>query len=266
MPPGAILSSEIFLRRRLPNSSFKMALELEKRELRVHDILKDPMYIGLAFPPSLGGLTNAEQDHLHTLLKRAMSQCDDIADIAANIPQLLITSRYYGNPNLATTSQENGVSWRHDDPYTNYFARSFQRAYIRHLPTQDITMLYYLVSIMGEGFGDDYGSLNHGSSSSSDAVLGERVVIFEEALLRHGSWFAWAHIFGDMAWSEMANHIMEVGLSELRSYESGQVGVRSSLKSTIVCRCKELYQCGDDVELVIHETVRRLIKGDDSDE
>ncbi|KAI0388088.1 hypothetical protein F5Y04DRAFT_241636 [Hypomontagnella monticulosa] len=266
-PTCAILSSEVFLRRILRNGSFEMVHELEQRESRICDILKNPRYIGLQWPAHLGRLTDAQQEHLYVLLKRAMWQCDHIADRAANVPEKSITTQYYGEfkPDTTEEEEENGdapVLWRSFDPYTNYYARPVQFGSIDRLSAQDVTMIYYLLDLMGTGFVDTYGTWN-----SPGTTLAESVVMFEECVLRHGSWFAWAHIFGNTAWCEMSNYIIKVGLSELRSYEEGDDEVMYSLKSALIHRFNELHpeSKGNGI-LPMRAAVRRLILGVDSEE
>lgn len=99
-PVGNVLSSELCLRRPLRHGSFEMMKELERRESAVEDILtKAPVYINIRSPAMLGDLDDESQIRLSGLLKRALAQCDHIADIAANAPCKPKEKHWYLNLN-----------------------------------------------------------------------------------------------------------------------------------------------------------------------
>ncbi|KAI1379620.1 hypothetical protein F4677DRAFT_442595 [Hypoxylon crocopeplum] len=239
-PTGDVFSSELFLRRPLRYASPEMVKELEKRDFRIDDILRNSTFINLVSPPQFDVLHIVlnidQQERLYCLLKRAMSQCDHIADIAANAPCKPVYWRWYGRLNQYYFERHDLLpGFRANDPYTNYHARPHQRQYISGLPIENVAMLYYLVNTLSIGF-----LKSCAAHSDSDPAIFERTTVFEDSVLRHGSWFAWAHIRGDPAWSKMASKINEVALIELTNYETGLEGTLPGLKSALLDRVKEL--------------------------
>ncbi|KAI2621197.1 hypothetical protein GGR54DRAFT_92074 [Hypoxylon sp. NC1633] len=264
-PRGTVLSSEPFLRRPLQYASFSMVKELEKREFQIDDILKNSTYVNLAAPALLGALNLEQQGCFYALMKRAMSQCNRIADIAANSPckpsaeqwYYCLRREFWEIPNLE-------LGFRQRDPYTNYPARFHQRMYISSLPLEDVAMLFYLVNSLSLAFLNSRAAFN-----ASDPAAFERATMFEDSILRHGSWFAWAHIRGDGEWRHMADRISAVGLVEITNYETGQEGSLPSLKSALLDRFKMLTGTGTNDNLIVtmRSIVKRMVTGfDESDE
>ncbi|KAI1386754.1 uncharacterized protein F4822DRAFT_325630 [Hypoxylon trugodes] len=260
-PRGHVLSSDQS-RRRLKYGTFKMRRELEKRESRINQILSNPTCVNLASPPGLGPLTFEQQKHLFSLLKRAMLQCDYIADIAVNDCEPvdiygyeMLISNYYELSDLVDDV-------RHLDPYTNYPARPFQLEYIKSLPTQDIVMMYYLKNILGASY--LYATRKW---MNSDPVFYERVVFVEECVLRHGSWFTWAKFFGGAGWRAVTNGMENIGLVELTGFELGEEeDALPSLQSGLIERFNELHSSPENSILSLRKVVKDLITGVNEDE
>lgn len=77
-----------------------MMKELERRQVIVEDILtKAPAFINIQSPAVLGDLDNESQMRFSGLLKKALAQCDHIADIAANAPCKPKEKHWYLNLN-----------------------------------------------------------------------------------------------------------------------------------------------------------------------
>ncbi|KAI1470901.1 uncharacterized protein F4812DRAFT_282496 [Daldinia caldariorum] len=256
-PPGDVFSSELGIRRVLKHGNFEMVKELETRQSRAKKILTASLYSNLQSPPGLGELTNPQQEHLCSLLERAFAHCDSIADIAANAP--------YGPPQpqwYKDTFKDWWVNhsllqgFRMLDPYTNYRARPAQHEYIRNLSKQDCTMVYYLLSVMGSGF-----AKFHMDWHDSDPSFYERITVFEECILRHGSWYAWAHIFGGLEWRDTIYPFDRVGLAELTSFEFGEEGALPSLQSVLIDRFNNMYKCPEKSLKTLQQVVKHLITG-----
>ncbi|KAI8965570.1 hypothetical protein F5Y11DRAFT_295160 [Daldinia sp. FL1419] len=254
-PTGNVLTSEVYLRRPLKHGNFAMVLELERRRSRIAEVLTASPHFNIKCPPGLGELTHAQQDFLRELLERAFSHCDSIADIAANLPHEVRGAKWY---------ERRFVSWwedrqllegfRMNDPYTNYVARPVQREYIRGLCKQDLTMIYYLVHVMASAF-----TKSRKDWIDSDPTFWERITVFEEYVLRHGSWYAWAHFIGNDEWQDMATSISRIGLAELTRFEFGHEDALPSLQSELILQFNELYDSSDNSIKALHAAVKGLV-------
>ncbi|KAK6957947.1 hypothetical protein Daesc_000737 [Daldinia eschscholtzii] len=256
-PTGDVFSSEMGLRRVVKHGNFEMVKELETRLSRAKKILTASTYFNLQSPPNLGELTGPQQRHLCSLLERAFAQCDYIADIAANAPYGPPDPRWYGKAHRNWWVDHNLLQgYRMLDPYTNYRARPAQHEYIRSLSNQDCTMIYYLLSAMGSGF-----STAHLDWYDSDPSFYERITVFEECILRHGSWYAWGHVFGGPDWLDTVSPFDRVGLAELTSFEFGEEGALPSLQSVLIGRFNELHKCSENSLQTLQQVVKRLVTG-----
>ncbi|KAI1800515.1 hypothetical protein F4811DRAFT_538675 [Daldinia bambusicola] len=256
-PPRDVFSSELGLRRVLKHGNFEMVKELETRQSRAKRLLTASPFFNLQSPPGLEELTKLQQEHLCSLLERAFAHCDSIADIAANAP--------YGPPKPQWYKAAYKDWWvdhsllegfRMLDPYTNYRARPAQHEYIRNLSKQDCTMVYYLLCAMGSGF-----TISHMDWYDSDPSFYERITVFEECILRHGSWYAWAHVFGGHEWHDTIYPFDRVGLAELTSFEFGEEGALPSLQSVLIDRFNKMHDCPEDSLKALQRVVKHLITG-----
>ncbi|KAI1658358.1 hypothetical protein F4813DRAFT_388633 [Daldinia decipiens] len=263
-PPGDVLSSELYLRRPIKHGSFQMLLELENRRSRVKEILTASPHFNIGSPPGLGELTNPQQERLCAFLYRAFAQCDYIADIAANVPCGTPEAQWYGHQFMKWWGgRELEQGFREKDPYTNYPARPAQKEYIRNLSKQDCIMIYYLINMMGSCF-----VKSREDWILSDPVFDERITVFEECVLRHGSWYAWAHFMGGSEWVSMTIDIASVGMTELHRFEYGNEDAMCSLLSVLVERFNELHESPDNRTKTVQQAAKRLITADidDSDD
>ncbi|KAF3061915.1 hypothetical protein GL218_03726 [Daldinia childiae] len=263
-PTGDVLSSELYLRRPIKHRSFEMLLELENRKSRVKDILTASPHFNLKSPPGLGELTIPQQERLCALLYRAFAQCDYIADIAANTPCQLPEAQWY-KPRFISwwIGRDVPEGFRLKDPYTNYSARPTQMEYIRNLSKQDCIMMYYLMNMMGSCF-----VKSREDWILSDPAFYERTIVFKECVLRHGSWYAWAHFMGNSEWEIMTVDIARIGMAELNRFEYGDQDAICSLQSVLIGRFNELHESPDNKTEVVQQAVRSLITAniDDSDD
>ncbi|XXG98883.1 hypothetical protein Hte_005214 [Hypoxylon texense] len=259
-PSGNVLSSELFLRRNLGFGTFKMVREFEIRDDRIEYILQHRSFINIASPPGLQQLNGAQQDHLRSLLKRSLWICDWIADIAVNKPGAKVQEGAY-KP-LRTRFYEKGnelEGFRLMNPVTNPRARPYQRDYIQGLPLEDIAMMYYLANALSAIFLQE-----RAGSLESDPTRQEQATVFEESVLRHGSWFLWAHLINDAQWQSLAAKIGRLGLLELLDYETGaHDDDQPGLKQALIRRFRELVGSKKNSLEKVHIVVRRMILGTD---
>ncbi|KAI0111729.1 hypothetical protein F4814DRAFT_450404 [Daldinia grandis] len=260
LPPGDVLSSELCLRRPIKHGSFQMLLEFEHRKSRVKEILTASPYINLESLPGLE-LSNPQQERLCAFLCRAFAQCDYIADIAANTPRGHPAAQWYEYRFMRWWRGRDLLEgYRINDPYTNYPARPAQQEYIRNLSKRDCTMLYYLINIMGSCF-----IKSHEDWFLSDPVFYESITVFEECVLRHGSWYAWAQFMGGTEWRCMTNEISMVGIAELNSFEYGDEDAMCSLQSVLISRFNELHESPENRIAALQQAVKRLVATDIDD-
>ncbi|KAL7627949.1 hypothetical protein AAE478_002145 [Parahypoxylon ruwenzoriense] len=266
-PTGDVLSSEDYYRQRLPHGTFSMIRELEKREAQCDEVVQSSKFINTAWPPGMGFLTDIQQERLRALLKQALMRCNQIADIAANAPCSPLSLCYYSfvetgefeDPDLPSPD-------RQLDPITNFAARDHQLEYIESLPLEDLAILYYTINAMGLGYLSKYGE-----GIVSEPSLFERTTVFEECLLRHGTWFAWSAICGEGIWTEMAEKIQNIGWTELNMFEDGVEGTKPTLKSMVLRQFKRLAKPDDEDndtwhDLMIHRLfnmIKDLVVGPD---
>ena len=74
------------------------------------------------------------------------------------------------------------------------------------------------------------------------------MVVFEECVLRHGTWFAWSYVHGDGELKEMTGHMMAAGRKELKRWETSaaEEDLPDGLRMTLFRRFREL--CFSDSE------------------
>ncbi|KAI1776623.1 hypothetical protein F4818DRAFT_354810 [Hypoxylon cercidicola] len=254
-PTGNVLSSELFLRRTLAFGTFQMAKEVERRDARINPLLRHIVPIDMRFPPGVGYINAVQRRRLLYQLKRSVWLCDQIADIVANRPGAMTRERMY-DP-MHTRFYEGGheiLGWRLLNPINNPLARSDQNRYINSLPLDDVAMIYYLITMLADMYlnkGVDWFNLL--------PAMRDRCIIFEESVLRHGSWFLWAYFVNDVEWNYLAQKISTLGLMELVNYEEGSEGFGPGLKSRLLCRFRELVGSRKHTLAKMHVVVRRII-------
>ncbi|GAP82529.2 hypothetical protein SAMD00023353_0100760 [Rosellinia necatrix] len=262
LPPlGNILSSSTHERHVLRPYTFKIVRELELREHRIARLVKYwPQLVSCECPYGLPALTVSQQARLGSVIRRALNQCDRIADIAANEPCVLIPPRYYDYifdemyslPEAMGSTDEELSKF---NPLTRIDARLRQIEYIRSLSLEDIAGLFTLVNMIG------YQSI------SSKTITPEKFaskVITEECILRHGTWFVWSDLLGDIDMIVLASYIVEAGKTELRGWEAGTFNAPPGLKMTLSKRFRELVGGETTVQVAINmDTAISKLLGDD---
>ncbi|TRX98700.1 hypothetical protein FHL15_000042 [Xylaria flabelliformis] len=261
LPPlGNVLSSSASERRLLRKNTFAMVREIELRDNRIDRLIREcPRIFCLSAPPWLPCLTVQQQARLWLILKRALYQCDRIADIAANIsdPQIppeyyhAITDRVYEWPSALSSITEAEFEF---NPLTRPNARPKQIEYIESLPLEDIAGIFILVNMLGYGL----------TCICSDTGY-ERKTIIEECVLRHGTWFVWSRLRGDQSMQELAGCIISAGMAELKQWETGAIYGPPGLKMRLTRRFNELAggATSDEVILNIEKLLEKLVVGDD---
>ncbi|KAI1419727.1 hypothetical protein F5Y12DRAFT_205824 [Xylaria sp. FL1777] len=260
LPPlGAILSSCSDERHVIPKNSFAMLLELERRDIRIDRMIKErPKKFCIPSPPWLPSLTPLGQIRLVPIIKRALHQCDRIADIAAN--EWPIPPGYYRNiPDgvyelpealIPPTTQLSKFN-----PLTNPRARPKQIEYIQSLSLEDVTGLMLLLNMLGHGI----------MSHCTSATHFERMVVMEECILRHGTWFLWARLSRKPSLLELAIYIMSGGRAEASYWESGDITDLAGLKMTLLGQFKKLLggETHNEFAERIPGAFKTLLRGDD---
>ncbi|KAI0868503.1 hypothetical protein GGS24DRAFT_494502 [Hypoxylon argillaceum] len=256
---GNILSSSTDERCVLPKDTFSMIHELELRDERIDRLIKEcPKVFSIASPPWLPSLMPPQQGRLVMILKRALYQCDRIADIAANEPCIPIPVEYYHSivdgvyelP-FALSSPIGGQF----NPLTRLDARPKQIEYIRSLSLDDIAGVFVMINMVG------YGLMV--SSARESPARFERKTVIEECVLRHGTWFLWSRLLGGLDSQEFAGCIISAGRAELRQWESGSLDGPPGLKMTLIERFKELMggNTEENTSAKIVSTLEKLVLG-----
>ncbi|KAI0553386.1 hypothetical protein F4679DRAFT_468677 [Xylaria curta] len=261
LPPlGNVLSSSTSERRVLPKNTFAMVREFELRDNRMDRLIREcPRIFCLSAPPWLPCLTARQQGRLGLILKRALYQCDRIADIAANMsdPQIppeyyhAITDRVYEWPSALSSSVLGEFKF---NPLTRPNARPKQIEYIESLPLEDIAGIFILINMLGYGL----------TCICSDTGY-ERKTIIEECVLRHGTWFVWSRLLGDQSLQELAGCVISAGMAELKQWEAGAIYDPPGLKMRLTRRFNELVggTTGDEMTLNIEKALEKLVIGDE---
>ncbi|RYO80018.1 hypothetical protein DL766_000521 [Monosporascus sp. MC13-8B] len=245
LPTGNILSSLGPERFVLRPKTFDFVHELERREKHIDRLFRTTSFLDISSPPFLRALTAPQQGRLTPLLRRALYHCDCMADLASDppckpVPEVSYSMIEHGA--WAHPAEEvNPENPRDGDPFANPQARPYQMAYIHSLPAHDVAFLYYLISALGVSYNNtrlDY--------VESDPSAWERITVFEESALRHGTWFLWAYFLGPKYMKDMSSEMEAAGMVELTDWETGKEGVPPGLKMTLLDRFKEVFADEDD--------------------
>ncbi|KAI0889300.1 uncharacterized protein GGS22DRAFT_69686 [Annulohypoxylon maeteangense] len=235
-PTDVMLSSEAFLRRPIKKHTFQMVAEAQKRDAHIEDILNSKFFND-AMPDRFEPCNAHQKQLLRALVKKAMIQCNRIADVASNSPCHPMKAIWYewmkGSFYLPFDLP---LGYRMRDPCTNMGARDNQRDYLRSLPKKDIAMIYFLLTTMSWGL-----YLENPNVAEADSNFLERQVVFKEGVLRHGSWFTWGYLVGDATWKSMAHKMQRIGWTELVSFELGEEDTPAALHSTLVSLFDQFY-------------------------
>ncbi|KAI1111000.1 hypothetical protein F5Y14DRAFT_426752 [Nemania sp. NC0429] len=267
LPPlGDVLSSSATERHIIPKNTFSMICELELRDERIDQLLAEcPNTFCIHSPPWLPCLTVAQQNRLVAITKRALYQCDRIADIAANesvssippeldddgVSGMLAHPAALAYPPIGDVSRLN--------PLAKPGARPKQIKYIQSLPLEDIAGIFATITMLGTGL--------MCACMCSSTARNERITVIEECVLRHGTWFVWSRLLGSPELQDLAGSIIVAGWAELRGWESGAISSPPGLKMMLMQRFKE--QLGgkelsvEEFSDKIRETLEKLVCGDD---
>ncbi|KAK7989180.1 hypothetical protein PG989_009495 [Apiospora arundinis] len=220
-PMEYMLSSRGPDRRVLVSGSFHGVLEMDLRQERIGRALRGD-FLNTNDPPLLGPLTPRQRDRLLRLMSGSLCHCDHIADIAANI-------------------QGGGPS-----------ARAAQIQYLGALSTDELAALFFAVDMAGFAF------VRARKYEAEDPLVWEKITVFEECLLRHGSWFLWAHMQGGQ--ESHASQLIETGMKELTEWETGKAGMEPGLRMSMVEVYRSRRKEADDDAVDLESSLReRLI-------
>ncbi|KAI0447041.1 hypothetical protein F4803DRAFT_393938 [Xylaria telfairii] len=254
-PQGNILSSSSYVRSVLQKNTFAMVSELELRDHRMDRLIKEcPKIFCVASPPWLPCLTPRQQYRLVPILKRALYQCDRIADIAANMMPQQFTAREYRAILDGVYESPSALTQGTFNPLTRPGARYRQIMYIKSLSLEDVAGIFILTHMLGYGL----------TCLCSDTSY-ERKTVVEECVLRHGTWFVWSRLLGDPGMQELAGYIISAGRAELRLWETGALqDGPPGLKMTLMRRFNSLVGGGDpdQVATKMERTLKKLVIDD----
>jgi hypothetical protein len=230
LPPNAnILSSDGVVRRTLKHETFEGIAELERRESRIHQVLYST-YVNMAQPPFLQPLESAHQDNFAAIIKTALRHCDAMADLAANVPGAAITEQQYQT--IATGGNNTRASREEiSNLFLNFKVRPAQIEYIRRLSAEDLAGLYLTVMTLSAGF------IQANDWVRWDPNYPEQITVFEECVLRHGTWFLWTEITkagGLTTQVAVLNRMLRAGFAELIDWETGKADMKPGLRMTLL--------------------------------
>ncbi|ETS86418.1 hypothetical protein PFICI_00246 [Pestalotiopsis fici W106-1] len=277
------LSSSDVYREVCAPDTFPWVCELELRERRIADIISSG-YIDITSPPGLQPLTTVQQKRFIALLERSLRHCDAIADVAASMPDALpeydytlVSSGFWGH--MARLP----ASMRTRNPFTNTPARSAQIEYIKSLPVEDLAALYVTITAAGAGHVQDRPDVQ------ADPSFSERLTVFEECVLRHGTWFFWAQVSAqakrkkwtnttsiavdddpqverklasrNLTLREMTGYMLIAGMSELIEWETGAEDVPPGLRMSLLDAAEDRFEDDEGRPPVYHlyKLVRKLV-------
>ncbi|KAH8676275.1 hypothetical protein BX600DRAFT_432792 [Xylariales sp. PMI_506] len=254
-PLAKVLSSYGQLRRVYLAGSFTSIAELELRDARIDFILQSG-FVALACPMGPDPLTLRQQRRYAALLRRALYHCDRIADIAAN--------NTVSSNGPSQERQDQLVVWNDSkvdslatgyilDPLENARARALQISYLRTLPLADLAGMYCMIQAMSDGW------LRAEPWIEYDELVAELVTVFEECVLRHGTWFLRAQVAvmgvdfncdRDRSTSSLqlvqaepavadslkrvSSSMLSAGMAELKDWETGKLDMQPGLRMSIL--------------------------------
>ncbi|KAH8196880.1 hypothetical protein TruAng_008962 [Truncatella angustata] len=268
-PAGNALSSAGVKRQVCEPGTFPFIEELELRDIRVAKILNSG-YVDLSSPPGLDPLNPVQQRRFAAILERALWRCDAVADVAANVKDgrvpehnyTLISSGYW---NLAGSLPD---ELRQHDPFTNINARGAQIKYLNSLSLEDLAGLYLLIISISVGLIRDRPAIQ------GDPNFAERITVFEECTLRHGTWFLWPQVSNDtknakarstdVTLREMTGHMLLAGFAELIGWETGVEDLPPGLRMSLLDAARKHFEDKEtSAVLQIWQVIRKLILGAD---
>lgn len=230
-----------------------MVREIEIRECRIHDILTASAFVNFACPLGMGPLTTSQQANLYGLLKKALYQCNVIADIAVNSQCRPIPESSYGRINSGHFKDALlAPMLREQDPVTHPLVRPYQREYINQLSLEDVAVLFYLTKLFSLGYVQYY-----------QGYVPQRFDAFEDCVLQHGTWFLWCFAASKPLWKVMGESIVDIGMVGLRNYRDDEGNTVPSLKRALVDRFKHLANCGTNAVGKIRLVVQHLVQETD---
>lgn len=263
-PQGNVLSSSATERCIVLKNTFSMVRELERRDKRINRLIAwCPKAFCIHSPPWLPCLTVPQQARLVAVIKRALYQCDRIADIAANEPGSLVplerdqgtVPEMFQHPDASTFPDDGDLFTL--NPLAKPIVRPKQIEYIRSLPLEDTAGIFLTINGLGIGL--------MCSCTCNSPQRYERMTVIEECVLRHGTWFVWSRLLGSAKWNDLANSIIHMGWAEMKGWESGAISGPPGLKMSLMQRFRELLGGGDMDEFVAKMTklFEKLVLGDD---
>lgn len=279
-----ILSSSHVYRDVLLPNTFAWVKEHELREQRIAEIIQSG-YIDISSPPGLKPLTVTQQERFIDLLCRSLRHCDAMADIAANVPHALPEYDYtLVSSGFWTQSTHMTPEQRNRSPFSNIPARKAQIKYLKSLPVEELAALYVTITAAATGHVNDRPDIQ------GDPSFAERVTVFEECILRHGTWFFWAQVsqgakrrrpsHDDMAANddngtqqatgtrnkrrnltlrEMTGYMMIAGFQELIDWETGADDIPKGLRMSLLDAAESRFDDDRPAVYYLYKSAREFV-------
>lgn len=257
---GHVLTSASIKRKACKTLTVPGIHELELRKHRFDEIVNGG-FVDLATPPGMGPLTPVQQRRFIHILRRALYHCDAVADVAANIGAPLPDYDYtHVSGGIWSLASGLGLETQDHDPFANIHARTAQIRYLESLSVEDLAGLYVSIMAFSSGHIRDRPALQ------ADPNFAERITVFEECTLRHGTWFLWAQAFESKAMlRETTGHMLLAGFAELIGWETGDEHVAPGLRMSLLEAAKCHFVKIDEHPVVYHlyQVVRKQVFGNE---
>ena len=220
-------------RRLVPVTSWGCIETLETREREI-EMLLDGGFLHVDAQSRWPKVSSrAERMKLRDVLKRALYQCDAIADVETDVILLLRHESHKGlNKDLEMVSAENQLVREKQlimagatfaprcskvvrRALVRWGARRSQADHVRALGDDDLCGIVALLHVAAQSL--------HASRFSPLAVppaaWAEEATAFREAIARHGSWFLYAHVRGYFQRGRHGQGLLRLALADLRRFE-----------------------------------------------
>ncbi|KAI5925424.1 hypothetical protein F4810DRAFT_708810 [Camillea tinctor] len=238
----AVKTNGFWTRGIIQPGAFKFIAELELRDRRIDRITSYfPNLVYLVTLSGFGHTTKEIRSRMIPLVRRTLWHCDAISDIAARVlpvPRDVDTSGMDERERWAHEALCNDMEAVHnEDPYRFLAARHLQIGYVQALADLDLAMLLLVSAVLGSNYARVHEAAHHLGAHVGQRAK-ERITVFEETALRHGSWFLWDEMCGDAEMRRHAKHMIEMGCRELVEFEDGNPFAPSGLKMTLMKECR----------------------------
>lgn len=196
---GPVLSSAEADRTMIEPWTFAVVRDFELRERRMSSILTTCTFLCTWTPESLR-VTAVAMEKLRQGIKQALCITDLLADVAANYPRMLEGAEADGK-RFRNTILAAKIRFR-------------QVKIIRCLPTRDLAFLLALTTMAGRGY-----ARYQGPKLETEPNGWDKVISFQEVILRHGSFGLWGLVRGPIDITKRVQDYVLSGVDDIREWE-----------------------------------------------